>query len=73
MAAEMYLGQRAPDTVLEAATKAKKSCEAQFHLGEWHLLNNDRAAASLALNAAVKDCYHSQVEREVAAAELRRL
>jgi hypothetical protein len=37
---ELYLGARTPVATLEAATEPTKRCEAQFFIGEWHILKD---------------------------------
>jgi lipoprotein NlpI len=51
----------------------KERCEAQFYVGEWQLLQGDRAAARQRFEEAVGICPKSLVEYTVAQAELRRL
>jgi rhomboid protease GluP len=42
------------EAVLAAATTPEEAAEAQFYLGEWHLMRNDRANAEDALRRAVQ-------------------
>ena len=49
---ELYLERRSPSDVLSVASKPDERCEAQFYIGEWHLLHGNRAAAATALQAA---------------------
>ena len=70
---ELYLGQRSPADVLSAASKADERCEAQFYIGEWHLLHGDRTAAAAALQTAADSCPKEFDEYTGALAELKRL
>jgi tetratricopeptide (TPR) repeat protein len=71
--AELYLGRRTAVATLAAPGKAGDSCEAQFYVGEWHLLKGDRAAARTALQLAVEMCPSTFIESLGALAELARL
>jgi hypothetical protein len=62
---ELYLGRRDPAATLAAAQKPEERCEAQFYVGEWQLLQGDRAV--------VGTCPKSFIEYTGAQAELRRL
>jgi hypothetical protein len=44
----------------------------QFYTGEWHLLKGNRAAATIALQAAIGICPKDTFEYKVALAELKR-
>jgi tetratricopeptide (TPR) repeat protein len=70
---ELYLGRRSPAEVLSVASKPDERCEAQFYIGEWHLLRGDRAAAAAALQTAVDTCSKEFDEYTGALAELKRL
>ncbi|MGP0060605.1 MAG: tetratricopeptide repeat protein [Beijerinckiaceae bacterium] len=70
---QMFLGQRAPDAVLVAASNAQQRCEAQFYTGEWQLLQGALAAAAQAFHVATTDCALTSIERRTAADELRRM
>jgi lipoprotein NlpI len=59
--------------MLVAATKPEERCEAQFYLGEWHLLRRDHAAAATALRIAADTCPKTFYEYDGAIAELQRL
>src|SRR5262249_58184296 len=54
--AEMFIDRRKPEQTLSSAKTLAERCQAQFHVGEWHLLHRDRAAARRALQAAADDC-----------------
>ena len=70
---ELYLGGRSPAEVLSVASKPEERCEAQFYIGEWHLLRGNRAAAATALQAAADICSKDFFEYKGALAELKRL
>jgi tetratricopeptide (TPR) repeat protein len=69
----LYLGKLPVDTALAAATNSDERAEAQFYLGEWHLLRNDRTEAIKALQAAAQSCPTWFIEHTAAVAELKRL
>ncbi|MDB5516984.1 MAG: hypothetical protein JWQ17_3742, partial [Tardiphaga sp.] len=70
---ELYLGRSDPAAALAAAQKNEERCEAQFYVGEWQLVQGDRAAARQRLEEAVAICPKSFIEYTGAQAELRRL
>ena len=70
---EMYRGQRLPEEVLSAANSPEERCEAQFYVGEWHLLRGDNGAAATVLQAATVICPKNFDEYAGALAELKRL
>src|SRR5262249_8611572 len=70
---EIYLGQRLPEEVLSAANSPEARCEAQFYIGEWHLLRSDNGAAAAALHTAASICPDNFDEYAGALAELKRL
>ena len=67
---EMYRGQRLPEEVLSAANSPEERCEAQFYVGEWHLLRGDNGAAATVLQAATVICPKNFDEYAGALAEL---
>jgi lipoprotein NlpI len=69
----LYLGNLTVDSALAAATNSVESGEAQFYLGEWHLLQNNRTEAMSALQAAARSCPTWLIEHTGAIAELERL
>ena len=71
--AELYLGRRSADDTLTAPRNRNDRCEAQFYVGEWHLLRGDRAAAQAALRQAADTCPSTFIEALGAKAELRRI
>jgi len=70
---EMFLGRSTPERVLSMASTPGERCEAQFYIGEWHLLraNSNMAAAPLRTAAAI--CPKDFDEYAGAVAELKRL
>jgi lipoprotein NlpI len=70
---ELYLGRRTADAMLAAPATPEERCEAQFYLGEWKLLQDDRSAALEALTAAANTCPKNFVEFTDAKVELKRL
>jgi tetratricopeptide (TPR) repeat protein len=72
-AIELYLGRRSPEATLDAANNADSRCEAQFYIGEWHLLQGDQTNAKSALQIAVDTCRKDFVEYFAAIAELKRM
>jgi lipoprotein NlpI len=70
---ELFLGRQTPETTLAAATKSDEQCQAQFYVGEWHLLQGDRPAGKKVLQAAVDSCPKTLMEYTVARAELQQL
>jgi tetratricopeptide (TPR) repeat protein len=70
---ELYLGRRDPAATLAAAQNPEERCEAQFYVGEWQLLQGDRALAKQRFEEAVGNCPKSFIEYTGVQAELRRL
>ena len=70
---ELYLGRRQPDAALDAASEDTERCEAQFYIGEWHLLRDETTEAATALRVAAETCPKTFVEHDGAIAELKRL
>ena len=70
---ELYLGKRLPAATLAAAAKPDQKCEAQFYIGQWHVVKGNRADAETALRAAVDTCPKPFVEYRAAVVELKRL
>jgi tetratricopeptide (TPR) repeat protein len=71
--ARLYLDRRKPAQTLASAKSPAERCQAQFHVGEWHLLHRDRAAARRVLQAAADNCPKALAEYAGAVAELKRL
>ena len=70
---ELYLGRKAAQAIEAAAAKPEEKCEAQFYIGQWHLVRGARPLAAKALQAAVDTCPKDFVEYRGALAELKRL
>ena len=70
---ELYLGKRSPTATLDAAVNPGDRCEAQFYIGQWHVLKASKAEAETALKVAVETCAKNLVEYAAAIAELKRL
>ena len=76
---DFLLGKSDPDALLRAAehpdaeTRRGQVCEAEFYVGEWHLLNLRLKEASDLLSRAEKNCPKTFIEYEGAVAELRRM
>jgi tetratricopeptide (TPR) repeat protein len=70
---ELFLDRRTPSDMLAAANTPDEQCEAQYYLGEWHFLRDERAASIEALRKAVETCPKDFNEFAGAVAELKRL
>ena len=70
---ELYLGRLTVDAVLAAAATSDEFAEAQFYVGEWHLVRNDTTSARLALEMARRSCPPVFIEHTAATVELKRL
>jgi lipoprotein NlpI len=70
---ELFLGRRTPADMVAAAIKPDELCEAQFYLGQWYLLRDERVASIEALRKAVETCPRDFNEYAGAVAELKRL
>jgi lipoprotein NlpI len=71
---ELYLDRAKPEDIRAAAGgSAGNLCEAEFYIGEWHLLQGDRLAARQALQYAKDNCQPEFIEYSGAQAELARL
>jgi lipoprotein NlpI len=53
---ELFLGRQKPKSTLAAPTEPDDRCDAQFYVGEWHLLHGDRPDALDLLKKAVATC-----------------
>ena len=67
---ELFLGRRTATATLAAASKPDERCEAQYYIGEWYLLHDDKTAAPPALEAAADTCPKNFDEYQLAQAEL---
>jgi lipoprotein NlpI len=70
---ELFLGRRTAAATLAAASKPDDRCEAQYYVGAWYLLHDDKSAALPALKAAASTCPKDFNEYRLAQAELKRL
>ena len=70
---KLFLEQGTPEAMVAAADKPEERCEAQYYLGQWLLLRDDRANSIEALRNAVKSCPKNSIEYAGALAELKRL
>lgn len=71
--ASLYLGQMSVEQLDAAAADNDQKCEANFYVGEWHLLKGDVAAARKRLEQASAGCPPNLMERDMAAIEAKRL
>jgi lipoprotein NlpI len=75
----LYLGTTTPEAVQKAATsqdptrQRDQRCEANFYVGQWHVLRGAPGAATPLLRDAVMGCPPAFIEYEGAVAELKRL
>ena len=70
---DLYLGKIGTDAALAAATSSVERGEAEFYVGEWHLLHGNHAHAATALRAAAEACPAHFIEHTAAVVELTRL
>jgi tetratricopeptide (TPR) repeat protein len=76
---ELYLGKADPATVISQAADPdpKKDrghiCEADFFLGEWHLLRNEKQVARKLLTKARNECPRHYYQYTGALSELKRM
>jgi tetratricopeptide (TPR) repeat protein len=76
---DLLAGKSAPDALLKAAEhpdtdiRRDQVCEAEFYVGEWHLLNLRLTEARGLLSRAEKNCPTTTVEYGAAVAELKRM
>jgi lipoprotein NlpI len=74
-----YLGQIGPEAVLaasghsDARIQAEQRCEADYYLGQWHLIRGEPERAVAYFRAAQNQCPRFFLEYTGAAAELGRL
>lgn len=75
----LYLGTSSPEAVSRAAVHPDPArqrdmrCEASFYIAQWHVLRGANDAATPLLKDVLSTCPPNFIEREGAAAELRRL
>jgi tetratricopeptide (TPR) repeat protein len=70
---ELYLGTRSPTDTLGAASNRFERCEAQYYVGEWHVLNGHAADAKAMLASALETCARANRLHVYAEGELKRL
>jgi lipoprotein NlpI len=68
----LYLGKIGDDALRAAARNSEDRAEAEFYIGEWHLLAGRRIEALAALQMAAKSCPGWFMEHTAAVMELRR-
>jgi len=71
--ASFYLGQMSVEQLDAAAADNDQKCEANFYVGEWHLLKGDVALARKRFEQAFAGCPSNLMERDMAAIEAKRL
>jgi lipoprotein NlpI len=71
--ASFYLGQMPVEALDVAAADNDQKCEANFYVGEWHLLKGEVAAARKRFEQALAGCPPNFIEREMAEIEAKRL
>ena len=71
--ASFYLGQMSVEQLDAAAADNDQKCEANFYVGEWHLLKGDVASARKRFEQASAGCPSNLMERDMAAIEAKRL
>jgi tetratricopeptide (TPR) repeat protein len=76
---QLYLGKSNPAAVTAAVSNAdpkahkKQMCEADFYLGEWHLITGEKENARLLFSKAESECPPNYLEYAGAVSELERL
>jgi len=76
---DLFLGRSTPEQTLAAAAdpdsvkERGQHCEAEFFIGEYLLLGQDRSNARVHFRAARETCPHNFLEYDGAAAEMARL
>jgi lipoprotein NlpI len=68
-----YLGQLSVEELDAAAADNDQKCEANFYIGEWHLLKGDVASARKRFEQAISICPQSFIERAMTEIEVKRL
>ena len=71
--ASFYLGQVSVEELDAAAADNNQKCEANFYVGEWHLLKGDVASARKRFEQAFGGCPPNLIERDMAEIEAKRL
>jgi len=70
---ELYVGRRSPEATVDAAVNVEERCEAEFYIGQWHLVRGEREQARPRLQKAIDSCPKSYIEHIAGVAELKRL
>jgi tetratricopeptide (TPR) repeat protein len=70
---ELFLGRRMPSDMVASAVTSDERCEAQFYLGQWHVLRHEPTDAIKLLRNAVETCPKAFIEYAGAVSELKRL
>ena len=70
---ELYLGKKSVPATLRAAVTKEHRCEAQFYVGEFFAIANNKVAAERPLRTAAGLCGSDTIEFNSALAELKRL
>jgi lipoprotein NlpI len=70
---QLYLGRLSVDSAVAAAATPDELAEAQFYVGEWHLIHDRRAEARKAFQMAAQSCPTWFSEYPAAIAELKRM
>jgi lipoprotein NlpI len=73
----LYLGKSNPVAVIAAVSSAdpkmNQMCEANFYLGEWHLIKGEKEHARSFFTKAENECPSNYLEYACAVSELERL
>ena len=70
---ELYLGRRTPEQALAAVSNPIEYCQAQFYIGQWHIVKGNAGLAAAPLQAAIATCPKDFIEFTSAVAELKRM
>ena len=70
---QLYLGRLSVDAAVATAATPDELAEAQFYVGEWHLIHGRHAEARKALQMAAHSCPTWFIEHTAAMAELKRM
>jgi tetratricopeptide (TPR) repeat protein len=70
---EFYLSRRTVEELRDIATTPEQKCEAEFYIGEQHVLDGKRDYAKASLQAAAETCPKTFIEHAGAIAEIKRL
>jgi tetratricopeptide (TPR) repeat protein len=71
---DLYLGRSSPEAMFKAVDSLRTQCETNFHVGQWHLIRNNRDEARRLLQlASSKSCDGFHPTYPGAVAELKRM